>query len=76
MLSPLASGLDSASTLALCQSMRRSAKLLNTTVVMALLQPEPAVVDLFDDIVLLAEGKVRVYVCVLGGSVAAQPIAP
>lgn len=51
-------GLDSASTLALAQSMRRWAKLLNTTVMMALLQPEPEVVAQFDDILLLAEGKV------------------
>lgn len=42
-LDEASTGLDSASTLALVRSMRRSAKLLNATVVMALLQPEPEV---------------------------------
>ncbi|KAF8073262.1 ABCG35 [Scenedesmus sp. PABB004] len=57
-LDEASTGLDSASTLALVHSMRRWAKLLNSTVVMALLQPEPAVVEAFDDILLLGEGRV------------------
>lgn len=59
-------GLDSASTLALTRSMRRWAKLLNTTIVMALLQPEPAVVAEFEDVLLLSEGKVRLLVFYVG----------
>jgi ABC-type multidrug transport system ATPase subunit len=36
--------------------MSSRAKLLNTTIVMALQQPEPAVTALFDDVILMAEG--------------------
>lgn len=56
MLDEATVGLDSSSTLALVQSMSSWAKLLNTTIVMALQQPEPAVTALFDDVILMAEG--------------------
>lgn len=48
-------GLDSSSTLALVQSMASWARLLNTTIIMAMQQPEPAVTALFDDVILMSE---------------------
>jgi ABC-type multidrug transport system ATPase subunit len=56
LLDEASSGLDSASTLALITSMAAWARLLNTTVVMALQQPEPAVLQQFDDALLLSQG--------------------
>lgn len=55
--------------------MRREARLLDTTVIVSLLQPEPEVVALFDEVICLAEGRVIWHgppgkvcaVCVCGG---------
>jgi energy-coupling factor transporter ATP-binding protein EcfA2 len=56
LLDEATSGLDSASTAALIASMARWARLLNSTVVMALQQPDPAELSLFDDVILMSHG--------------------
>ncbi len=48
--------------------MRRWAELRNTTIVMALLQPEPEVVAQFNDVLLLSEGRVRAHAALDGGT--------
>jgi ABC-type multidrug transport system ATPase subunit len=53
-----ASGLDSAATLDIVASLRRTARLIDATVAVSLLQPEPEVVALFDEIIVLSEGRV------------------
>ena len=49
----LHAGLDSASTFTIVQSLANWAHATDATIVVALLQPEPQVYDLFDDIHLL-----------------------
>lgn len=51
-------GLDSASTFTIVQSLRNWAHATSATVVIALLQPEPQVYDLFDDVMLLSNGRI------------------
>jgi len=38
--------------------MRHTARLLDSTIVISLLQPEPQVVALFDDVIVMSEGRV------------------
>jgi ABC-type multidrug transport system ATPase subunit len=57
-LDEISTGLDSAATFDICKYLGASAHFLGQMVVVALLQPPPEVVNLFDDIVLLAEGNV------------------
>jgi ABC-type multidrug transport system ATPase subunit/ABC-type multidrug transport system permease subunit len=57
-LDEVTTGLDSASALEVALSLRRSARAFRVTVLCALLQPEPDVVGAFDDLVLLARGRV------------------
>lgn len=54
----ISTGLDSSTTYEICRSLRTAAHLLDSVLVVALLQPSPETVDLFDDILLLAEGRV------------------
>ena len=53
----LPAGLDSASTFTIVQSLANWAHATDSTIVVALLQPEPQVFDLFDDVFLLANGR-------------------
>jgi len=50
-------GLDSSTTLLIVNCIRNFTKALGGTVLVSLLQPEPAVYEVFDDILLLSEGK-------------------
>ena len=51
-------GLDSASTFTIVQSLANWAHATDATIVVALLQPEPQVYDLFDDVMLLSNGRI------------------
>ncbi|EQC30757.1 hypothetical protein SDRG_11518 [Saprolegnia diclina VS20] len=52
----ISTGLDSAATYDIVQSLRTWSKTLGGSVVIALLQPTPEVVELFDDIIMMNEG--------------------
>ena len=56
MMDEISTGLDSSTTFQIIQSLRHLAHLQRATVCVALLQPAPEVFDLFDDIMVLAEG--------------------
>ena len=58
MMDEISTGLDSSTTFQMVQSIRHLAHLQRATICVALLQPAPEVFDLFDDIMVLAEGKV------------------
>jgi ABC-type multidrug transport system ATPase subunit len=54
----ISTGLDSAATYDITAFLRSASHTLGTSIVVALLQPPPEVVDLFDDIIVLAEGRI------------------
>ncbi|PNW70640.1 hypothetical protein CHLRE_17g728400v5 [Chlamydomonas reinhardtii] len=58
MLDEITSGLDAAVALSVVRTLRRVCDLANVTAVAALLQPSPEVVALFDNVLLLAAGRV------------------
>ena len=53
----ISTGLDSATTFSVIKSLKGFCHAMDRTVVVSLLQPAPEVVDLFDDIIILADGK-------------------
>ncbi|EYU21593.1 hypothetical protein MIMGU_mgv1a000235mg [Erythranthe guttata] len=54
----ISTGLDSSTTFQIVNSIRQSIHTLNGTVLVSLLQPEPETYDLFDDIILISEGRI------------------
>jgi len=54
----ISTGLDSATTYSVTKSLRDTCHALNRTIVISLLQPAPEVINLFDDLLLLTDGKV------------------
>ena len=54
----ISTGLDSATTYSVVQSLRNASHSFERTIVISLLQPAPEVMDLFDDLLLLTDGKV------------------
>ncbi len=54
----ISTGLDSAATYDIISSLRKSTTVLGLTYVISLLQPSPRVFELFDNIVLVANGKI------------------
>ncbi|CAM6028215.1 unnamed protein product [Sphagnum balticum] len=54
----ISTGLDSSTTFSIINTLRQSAKIMDYTVLVSLLQPAPETFELFDDIILLSEGKV------------------
>ncbi|XP_052192050.1 pleiotropic drug resistance protein 3-like [Diospyros lotus] len=54
----ISNGLDSSTTYQIVASFQQLAHITDATVVMALLQPAPETFDLFDDVILMAEGKI------------------
>ncbi|KAE8718416.1 Detected protein of unknown function [Hibiscus syriacus] len=51
-------GLDSSTTFQIVNSLKQSVPILDETAVISLLQPAPETYDLFDDIILLADGRI------------------
>ncbi|CAN4097540.1 unnamed protein product [Withania somnifera] len=54
----ISTGLDSSTTFQIVNSIRQSIHILKGTTMISLLQPAPETYDLFDDIVLLSDGKI------------------
>ncbi|XP_077211790.1 pleiotropic drug resistance protein TUR2-like isoform X2 [Tasmannia lanceolata] len=54
----ISTGLDSSTTFQIVNSLRQSIHILGGTALIALLQPAPETYDLFDDIVLIANGQI------------------
>ena len=54
----ISTGLDAAATFDITMFLQTAAHILHKPIVVALLQPPPEVIDLFDDIVVMADGQV------------------
>uniref|UniRef100_A0A7N0V1X9 ABC transporter domain-containing protein n=1 Tax=Kalanchoe fedtschenkoi TaxID=63787 RepID=A0A7N0V1X9_KALFE len=58
LMDEISTGLDSSTTFQIVNALRQSIHILNGTAVTSLLQPAPETYDLFDDIILLSEGRI------------------
>ncbi|CAJ1967703.1 unnamed protein product [Sphenostylis stenocarpa] len=54
----ISTGLDSSTTFQIVRFMRQMVHIMDFTMIIALLQPAPETYELFDDIILLSEGKI------------------
>ncbi|KAI3986333.1 hypothetical protein MKX01_002178 [Papaver californicum] len=54
----ISTGLDSSTTFQIVNSLRQTVHIMNATAVISLLQPAPETYNLFDDIILLSDGKI------------------
>ncbi|KAL6900988.1 hypothetical protein ACP4OV_005664 [Aristida adscensionis] len=54
----ISTGLDSSTTFEIMKYLQQMAHLMDLTMVISLLQPPPETLELFDDIILLCEGKI------------------
>ncbi|KAL5735140.1 hypothetical protein ACOSP7_033001 [Xanthoceras sorbifolium] len=54
----ISTGLDSSTTFQIVRFMRQMVHIMDVTMIISLLQPAPETYDLFDDIILLAEGQI------------------
>ncbi|KAK3124032.1 hypothetical protein QOZ80_8AG0639510 [Eleusine coracana subsp. coracana] len=54
----ISTGLDSSTTFEIMKFLQQMAHLMDLTMVISLLQPPPETLELFDDIILLCEGKI------------------
>ncbi|KAL4195313.1 hypothetical protein AMTRI_Chr05g72720 [Amborella trichopoda] len=54
----ISTGLDSATTYRIVNSIRQTVHILHSTTVISLLQPAPETYNLFDDIILLSDGQI------------------
>lgn len=54
----ISTGLDSATTYSVVRSLQQSCHALQRTIAISLLQPAPEVMELFDDLLLMTDGKV------------------
>ncbi|POM77601.1 ABC Superfamily, partial [Phytophthora palmivora] len=61
MMDEISTGLDSAATFDIIKMQRSIAKKFNKTVVISLLQPSPEVFALFDDVMILNQGRVMYH---------------
>ncbi|XP_027181407.1 pleiotropic drug resistance protein 1-like isoform X2 [Coffea eugenioides] len=58
LMDEISTGLDSSTTFQIVNSIKHSIHILHGTAVISLLQPAPETFDLFDDIILLADGHI------------------
>ncbi|KAL8189296.1 hypothetical protein R6Q57_028862 [Mikania cordata] len=58
LMDEISTGLDSSTTFQIVKSLRHFLHILEGTAVISLLQPAPETYDLFDDIILLTDGKI------------------
>ena len=54
----ISNGLDSSTTFQIIKYFQQLANINECTMLISLLQPTPEVFDLFDDLILMAEGKI------------------
>ncbi|KAK7344840.1 hypothetical protein VNO77_14984 [Canavalia gladiata] len=59
----ISTGLDSSTTFQIVKFMRQMVHIMDVTMVISLLQPAPETYNLFDDIILLSEGKIVYQGC-------------
>ena len=58
LMDEISTGLDSSTTFQIVKSLKQFIHILEGTAVISLLQPAPETYDLFDDIILLTDGKI------------------
>ncbi|PWA37118.1 pigment precursor permease [Artemisia annua] len=58
LMDEISTGLDSSTTFQIVKSLKQFLHILEGTAVISLLQPAPETYDLFDDIILLTDGKI------------------
>lgn len=58
LMDEISNGLDSSTTLQVVTCLQQWTHITGSTLVVSLLQPAPETFDLFDDIILMAEGKI------------------
>lgn len=58
LMDEISTGLDSSTTFQIVRCMQQIAHLVESTIFMSLLQPDPETFELFDDIILLSEGRI------------------
>lgn len=58
LMDEISTGLDSSTTYQIVNSLKQFLHILEGTAVISLLQPAPETYDLFDDIILLTDGKI------------------
>ncbi|CAM9749661.1 unnamed protein product, partial [Ectocarpus fasciculatus] len=58
LLDSISTGLDSSTTFDIMNTLKSASRSFHSTVVVALLQPPPETYELFDNIILMAEGKI------------------
>ena len=58
LVDEISTGLDSSTTFQIVKSLKQFLHILEGTAVISLLQPAPETYDLFDDIILLTDGKI------------------
>lgn len=54
----ISTGLDSSTTFQIVNSIKQTIHIFNKTALISLLQPPPETFELFDDVILLAEGQI------------------
>lgn len=54
----ISNGLDSSTTYQIISCLQQFAHITDATVLVSLLQPAPETFDIFDDVILMAEGKI------------------
>ena len=54
----ISTGLDSSTTFQIVKSLKQNIHILQGAAVISLLQPSPETFDLFDDVILLSNGKI------------------
>lgn len=54
----ISNGLDSSTTYQITSCLQQLAHITDATILVSLLQPAPETFDIFDDIILMAEGKI------------------
>ncbi|PIN08714.1 Pleiotropic drug resistance proteins (PDR1-15), ABC superfamily [Handroanthus impetiginosus] len=54
----ISTGLDSSTTFQIIKYMRQMVHIMDVTIIISLLQPAPETFELFDDVILLSEGKI------------------
>ena len=58
LMDEISTGLDSSTTFQIVKFMRQMVHIMDVTMIISLLQPAPETYDLFDDIILLSEGRI------------------
>ncbi|CAN1270070.1 ABC transporter G family member 39 [Linum perenne] len=58
LMDEISTGLDSSTTYQICKFMRQMVHIMEGTMIISLLQPAPETFELFDDVILLSEGRI------------------